>query len=273
MSLGFILLTAVCPVGAMAERDRGTQRESRAPAWHQQLAELARASIADVEEHADVAWRKFYRKMGFDKPRHIAAYRGYANDKTLWVSGRLLANKPYGGPQDDDNWWDNLRATYGRWESDEIPDAKLTLAYGKQRQQVITDDEGYYQVSFTIDSDTPLTDHVRAEYRDGKRMLSAEHWVMVPDPDARFLIVSDMDDTVIHTGITNLLLAAQLTFLNNAKTRKPLTGVGALYQNLTSAGSSTNPIIYLSNSAWNMYDLLRDENAAENTADNDDRRQ
>ncbi len=69
-----------------------------------------------------------------------------------------------------------------------------------------------------------------------------------------------MDDTVIHTGITNVLFAAQLTFLQNAKTRKPLTGVGALYKALARGTESeaANPVFYVSNSAWNMYDLLRD---------------
>jgi phosphatidate phosphatase APP1 len=74
------------------------------------------------------------------------------------------------------------------------------------------------------------------------------------------MIISDMDDTVIHTGLTNLRVAAQLTFLNNARTRKPLTGVGGLYRSLVhgSSGERVNPIFYVSNSAWNMWDLLRD---------------
>jgi phosphatidate phosphatase APP1 len=74
------------------------------------------------------------------------------------------------------------------------------------------------------------------------------------------MVISDMDDTVIHTGITNILVSAQLTFLYNAKTRKPLLGVGELYRSLAlgTQGEPHNPVFYVSNSAWNMFDLLRD---------------
>lgn len=89
--------------------------------------------------------------------------------------------------------------------------------------------------------------------------MAAQHQVMSIDPAAAFMIISDMDDTVIHTGITDLLMAARLTFLNNARTRKPLAGVAALYRALEKGcdGAARNPFFYVSNSGWNMYDLLK----------------
>jgi len=46
--------------------------------------------------------------------------------------------------------------------------------------------------------------------------------------------------------------------LGNAKTRKPLEGVAALYSSLHlgAAGRPLNPIFYVSSSPWNLYDLL-----------------
>jgi phosphatidate phosphatase APP1 len=89
---------------------------------------------------------------------------------------------------------------------------------------------------------------------------SAIHHVLTPSADAAFGIISDLDDTVIHTGITSILLAAKLTFLENAKTRKPLDGVAELYSTLQKgiAGLPVNPIFYVSSSPWNLYDLLVD---------------
>ncbi|MEO8188234.1 MAG: App1 family protein, partial [Burkholderiaceae bacterium] len=45
-----------------------------------------------------------------------------------------------------------------------------------------------------------------------------------------------------------------------ARTRKPLLGVAALYQalQLGTRGRGGNPIFYVSNSPWNLYDLLED---------------
>jgi phosphatidate phosphatase APP1 len=234
--------------------------EAQLMVWHTPLAEKVRSSLHSLEEFADVHWRRFSRCMGFNEPRHIAAYRGYGNSETIWVHGRLLANRQYGGPADDDKWWDNLRATYQRWESDEVPNAVIRLTHADRSIEVRTDVEGYYDASFERDSKARRTDVVTAQHLLEDRVLSATHQVLLPDPQAEFLVVSDVDDTVIHTGITDLLLSAQLTFLHNAKTRKPLIGVASLYQALArgSQPEAVNPIVYVSNSAWNMYDLLRD---------------
>ena len=259
--VALILFCMALPVAGQDETNLTEPEEEQVEkSWKKSFADRIRRSAVNVEEQADVAWRKFSSRMGFHDPEHIAAYRGYGNDQTIWVSGRLLANKPFGGPQDDDNWWDNLKATYQRWESDEVPGVPVHLTYDDQQQTVVTDDEGYYQAEFKRSSKYPRTDTVLAQYRGKDKILSANHWIMLPSPGARFLVISDMDDTVIHTGITDLKVAAQLTFLNNAKTRKPLTGVGGLYKALArgTEADPVNPIVYLSNSAWNMYDLLRD---------------
>ena len=39
------------------------------------------------------------------------------------------AEKPQGGPREDDDWWDNLLNTYRRFESDEVPDIDLKVRF------------------------------------------------------------------------------------------------------------------------------------------------
>lgn len=228
--------------------------------WKKQLTAAAGAAVRNLEDFVDVTWRSFSRRLGLNEPRQIMAYRGYGNDECVWVRGRLLANKLYGGPKDDDTWWDNLKATYERWESDEVPGETIRLTFGTEGKSVVTDDEGYYEASFSIDGAAPRPDAVVAMHDREDCTLTAVHRLALLHPDASFMVISDVDDTVIHTGITDLLRAAQLTFLNNAKTRKPLAGVDGLYRALArgNAADPVNPIFYLSNSAWNMYDLLRD---------------
>jgi len=229
--------------------------------WRDSFKSLAERAAVSVEDRADAAWRNLSERLGLNRPRHIAAYRGYSDGETVWVRGRLLANKPVGGPRDDDDWWDNLRATYERWETDEIVDATLTLSYCGRQTEVVTNAEGYYDAELRVDEGSSDADTVEvAHVGDGER-LTAQHQILRVRPEAKLLLISDMDDTVIHTGITDLLRAAQLTFLNNAKTRKPLAGVSVLYQAFSAGpqgAGAANPIMYLSNSGWNMYDLLRD---------------
>lgn len=256
-ALAVLLAALLLATGTTAS---GDDIEGEKVNWKENFSQRARAALVDVEEMADVGWRRFANRMGFHQPRHIMAYRGYSDGDQVYVKGRLLANSEYGGPSEDDGWWDNIKATYERWETDEIPDASMTLRFADQQRKVTTDEEGYYEGVFAIDPGLRGEDIVTARHRVDDRNLQANHRVFVPSPDAEYIVISDVDDTIIHTQITELLTAAQLTFLNNAKTRKPLTGAASLYRALVhgQAKQPVNPIFYVSNSAWNMYDLLED---------------
>jgi phosphatidate phosphatase APP1 len=78
--------------------------------------------------------------------------------------------------------------------------------------------------------------------------------------DAKFGVISDVDDTVIHTDAFSLLRMARTVFLGNARTRLPFKGVAAFYQALLKGHEQQgiNPLFYVSNSPWNLYDLLSD---------------
>jgi phosphatidate phosphatase APP1 len=94
----------------------------------------------------------------------------------------------------------------------------------------------------------------------GQADVTATGLVLVPPADARFGVISDMDDTVLQSHATSLWRMAKLTFLRNARTRMPFEGVGAFYRALARgpSGANHNPIFYVSSSAWNIYDLLVD---------------
>ncbi|RYD31313.1 MAG: DUF2183 domain-containing protein, partial [Verrucomicrobiaceae bacterium] len=123
--------------------------------------------------------------------------------------------------------------------------------------------EGYYHATFPSDGERSSviswkTVEASATGKDG--IVTAMHDVLVPPVDAAYGIISDIDDTVLHTGLTSMLVAAKLTFLENAKTRKPLDGVATLYQKLQCGLSPepSNPLFYVSSSPWNIHDLLVD---------------
>lgn len=225
---------------------------------------LQRAAIL-VENAWDRARYRLSAALGRTQPRQIVSYLGYADRDGVSVSGRVLSDLPCGGPLDNDNWWDNLVNTWRRWKSDEVPYALVNIQFDGQSRQVNADEEGYYHVRFELPKETAPKGALRWVEADATAgcegsQITAIHPVMVTPPNATCGIISDLDDTVIHTGITSLLLAAKLTFLGNAKTRKPLDGVAKLYQALQRghADYPLNPIFYISSSPWNLHDLLLD---------------
>jgi phosphatidate phosphatase APP1 len=81
--------------------------------------------------------------------------------------------------------------------------------------------------------------------------------VLVVDPEARIAVISDLDDTVIETGITRGLEFLRLTLFTSVTERTPLPGAAELYRALTAPrGGPDRPVFYLSTSPWNLYELL-----------------
>ncbi len=257
------------------KRDKQTQSS-----WWQEASTWLLGAAASVEQTVDSGWRRLGERLGLNQPVHIQVYQGFANPKQAWISGRVLANKPAGGPKDDDTWWDNLLNTYRRWESDEVPGAWVEVLFAGRTLTAKTDEEGYYHLEFLLTKplegelwypvqvrllEPSATDETARleESRTDSKVLTVTGKVLAPPASARFGVISDLDDTVIQTQITDLLTAAKLTFLHNAKTRKPLEGVAEFYQALRlgpngAASPEHNPIFYVSSSAWNLYDLLVD---------------
>ena len=230
--------------------------------WSTSLRRALHLRAADLDEQVDAAWRRFDTRFGRNLPRHIAAYRGHGDARGIELIGRVLAESPQGGPRDDDDWWDNLLATYRRFESDEVPGVEVRLRFGTTEITTTTGPEGYYTA--TIEPATPLRDdclweNATASLADGT--LATPQPVLQVAPDAHVGVISDIDDTILHSGITDRKTAAQLTFLHNARTRKPLKGVAALYQALQDGPATAArkaPIFYVSSSPWNLHDLLDD---------------
>jgi phosphatidate phosphatase APP1 len=79
--------------------------------------------------------------------------------------------------------------------------------------------------------------------------------VFVLDPDVRFAVVSDIDDTVMVTALPRPLLAAWNTFVLDEYARSPVPGMAVLYERLTKAHPDA-PVFYLSTGAWNVAPTL-----------------
>jgi len=229
--------------------------------WPLAVSRYLHKTIIEADDHVDSARRRLHARLGLQQPRHVAAYRGFDDGRTVELSGRVLAETPAGGPGERDGWWDNLLNTYRRFESDEVPGVSLRIRFRDAEAEVVTDHEGYFfaRLEPRATASDCLWENASVAMLDGT-LLTVQPVLQV-SPRARIGIISDIDDTLLHSSITDWKTAAQLTFLHNARTRKPLPGVAALYTALQAgvgAAAPMNPLFYVSSSPWNLYDLLDD---------------
>ena len=79
--------------------------------------------------------------------------------------------------------------------------------------------------------------------------------VYIVNPDSRFGVVSDVDDTVMVTALPRPLLAAWNTFVLDEHARVPTPGIAVFLSELARKDEGT-PVIYLSTGAWNVAPTL-----------------
>ncbi|MBB4003706.1 App1 family protein [Aurantimonas endophytica] len=204
------------------------------------------------------------RRAGLLGTPIILPYRGFGTAKGLWVRGRVIEDEGVVSAAHSDSLLTNLRLTFRRYESDEIAGAELAFEGAGRSGTATTDREGFFD--FAIEApDIPAGEawtHVDLTLTDVPgydwRPLGASVPVRLVSPEARFGIISDIDDTIVETGATNLFRHWRTVVANSAESRTAFPGVTHLYRALTrgEAGPETNPIFYVSSSPWNLFDLF-----------------
>jgi phosphatidate phosphatase APP1 len=230
--------------------------------WQEIVAHFA----ADVEGHFDLLKYRLGERLGSRDPVMILPYHGCGSPERLYLKGRVLEDEGITPAGADDDFWDNLLNMYRRFESDEIPYARLLARFQGIEQQVLADEEGYFEAwlepSGPLSNDLwqPVELELLEPRRKDQHPVRAVGQVLVPPAGARFGVISDIDDTVVQTDSIHLLHMARTVFLGNARTRLPFKGVGAFYRALLKGqtGEQLNPLFYVSSSPWNLYDLLVD---------------
>lgn len=224
-------------------------------------------SASVIEDKWDDLRSALTTRLGLHDPLQIVPYRTYGTATHLYIKGRVLEDKRISAASDKDTILNNLLNMYKRFESDEVPQALLKAILGNEEHTVTTDKEGYFVLKLQ-----PLLPIINEHLWHPVPLqlvsapipfiagLQAQAEVMIPPPDAEYGIISDIDDTIVKTGATNLLAMSRATFLHNARTRLPFAGVAEFYKALQLGrnGKRNNPFFYVSSSPWNLYDLLKD---------------
>lgn len=233
------------------------------PMWQRVLAGLFQVAEVPFD------WLKYRLgpRLTGEESYLIIPYLGFGGRDFVYLKGRVLADKGILPSNETDRFWHNLKNMYRRFESDEIPYAKVRVNFQGIEQTAIADEEGY----FTIRIDTGVDSRVNNGWQKihlellepeniQNRKAEADGQVLIVSSRASFGVISDIDDTVIYTGVTNRLKLGYTVFFNNARTRLPLRGVADFYRALQDGKDAgiTNPLFYVSSSPWNMYDLFQE---------------
>lgn len=147
------------------------------------------------------------------------------------------------------NAWNILR----RFLTSEVSGVTVQASVGGRHASGQTNEDGYLTLELPLHS--PLTPGWHQVELTTPNAPAATAPVLIVDRP-EFVVVSDLDDTVIVSHASHLPLAALTMLTNNVRTRDPFPGVDELYRAMTLRDGEDNPMFYLSSSPWNLYDLL-----------------
>lgn len=202
------------------------------------------------------------RRTGRLGPVEVLPYRGYGTSQTLFMKGRVLERKGITRSSADDTVGANLRNMIRRFASDEIPFARVRARFDEHELEAVADIEGFFDLRFELVAppDAATTWHpVEVELLWPEQTVARATGSMLVPSRARFGVISDLDDTVVRSSVTNFAKMVRIALLSNAHTRLPFEGVASFYRALQQGtGREFNPIFYVSSGPWNLYDLLED---------------
>ena len=131
-------------------------------------------------------------------------------------------------------------------------DVPVRVIVGSRSTHGRTDRSGYIDMVIPGPGFEPGQHTVTIE-AEGAEPVEAT--VLIIDGDARFGLVSDIDDTVISTSLPRPMIAAWNTFVRHETARHVVSGMAPMYRALLGEHPGA-PIFYLSTGAWNTAPTL-----------------
>jgi len=214
-------------------------------------------------------------------PLRIQPFFGHRSPDRLVLSARALHARPPGFEHVS-----RLRAVRTLVEQFVSHEAagvavRLELRSATQSQvehHGVTDAEGYVHFDVPLEPAWDLPEHPawelgRLHWENAQGKQSVEAPVLAPGHASDLAIISDIDDTIIETGITGGLSSAlrnwKRIFAELPHERVPVPGADAFYQQLAGGApvggdtrpsaaipATRRPFFYVSSSPWNLFSYL-----------------
>lgn len=193
----------------------------------------------------------------------LQPYRGYGSPERAFLIGRVFHQRSATPMQ---GAWDirrQLRDVMRRLVRRPAADVLVRGETLGARAEARTDADGYFRLEWSFDDGAARSDrlwHPVALKLAGDVAIEAVGEIYVPPPRARFAVISDIDDTVMHTGVANKLGMMWRLFVSNAESRTAFPGVAAFYRALHAgaSGDECNPMLYVSRAPWGIYEVLEE---------------
>ncbi len=193
-------------------------------------------------------------------PARVHCHLGFGTPARLLVSGHVVdgsATEPSAQPAT--GLLADIRALATRYVESQVMGARLTLRHGAAQTSAMSDSDGFFSAELAVEPTpgdglawrqvTVTLEHVPGS-RQAPSDFSAE--VMTVPAGTRFGVISDLDDTVMDTGIHDFRRHWRKVLRSDPRLRQTFPGLPELYRALAfdGGGVQRQPIFYVSSASW-----------------------
>lgn len=187
----------------------------------------------------------------------LQPYRGYGTREEVFLIGRVFREPP---GRADNTTMGSLARLGRRLLRHGIGAAPVVARFGGTEAPATTDADGYFRFHLRPAQPPPgdrLWHDIELELLAPAR-LRAEGQIFIPPTRCRYVVISDIDDTIMESRVASLPTMLWRLFMQGAHSRLAFPGMAALLQAMHGgdAGNACNPLLYVSRSPWSNYEVL-----------------
>jgi phosphatidate phosphatase APP1 len=224
------------------------------------------AFVAGVEGNLTQRRREQKMKSGAFRGLQVVVYRGFVADDVAKVRVQVMEAPELPGDSRIP-YWEVAQANLRRHAALRIVGAEVQLRIGDHRAAEVTNSHGFATFSLPVPG-------LRVGWHEAHAMItpiedgetaSGTGRVVKPSLKAPFLVISDIDDTILLTGLTEGVAMVARTVLREASQRAAIPGMASLYRGLTrgiptrSGNRKPEPtFFYVSTGSWSFYPTLQE---------------
>lgn len=222
------------------------------------------AVVAGLENRLTERRRDQKLQSGDFRGVQVLVYRGFVAGDLAKVRVRV-AEAPELPGDSRIPYWEVAQSNVRRHAALPIIGTEVELRLGRHRSTAVTDAHGFATFALPVPKLRVGWHEVEAmaDGIDNGQPVVGTGWVVKPSLSAPFLVISDIDDTILLTGLTEGLTMVARTLLRAADQRSAIPGMSALYRGLargvpTRAGNRrpAPAFFYVSTGSWSFYPML-----------------
>ena len=185
----------------------------------------------------------------------IIPYSGFANHEKIYIAGHAFKSYNLGNVREGQRRLHNFLQMIRRYRLRPLKDMPIDVQINGSVHTVTTNSKGFFSGVFPSSGNPKDWEPYKLKLDgmdktvEGQFLAADRHSVGV---------ISDIDDTLIVSHATRLLKKVALMLFKNAYSRKTVPNIDEFYEKIKSLndGKLPNDFFYVSNSEWNLFDLL-----------------